>query len=70
MKEIVLNKKKNGLPVVLLTILLYVCAILLMILAADRNNILLIAVRAVWLSPGWIPLCGLKAVGPHRRRWC
>ncbi len=64
-EEIILSKKKNGLLVALLTIVLYVGAIILLVFAANRAIIPLIVLCAVWLVLGWIPLCGLKVVGPQ-----
>lgn len=65
MKEIVLNKKKNGLLAAFLTLLLYVGAILLMLYGIGAEVTALIVLGVVWLTIGWIPLCGLKVVGPQ-----
>jgi len=65
MKEIVLNKKKNGIPVLLLTIALYALDILALIFFATYEYIIPIVLCIIYLVIGWIPLCGLKVVGPQ-----
>ena len=65
MKEIVLNKKKNGMAVLLLTIALYALAILALIFFATYEYIIPIVLCIIYLVIGWIPLCGLKVVGPQ-----
>ena len=65
MKEIVLNKKKNGMAVLLLTIALYALAILALIFFATYEYIIPIVLCIICLVIGWIPLCGLKVVGPQ-----
>ena len=65
MNEIVLNKKKNGLFVMLITIALYVLAILALIFCADRGLFFPLVLCIIYLCIGWIPLLGLKIVGPQ-----
>ena len=74
MKEIVLSKKKNGMAVLLLTILLYFAAIGLLIFAgirldqAEEGSVVLVALLVIailWLFVGWIPALGLKVIGPQ-----
>lgn len=69
MKEIVLTNKKNGMAVLLLTLLLYIaaiagCVIGGIIIAHDGLPVLLI-ISCIWLGLGWIPLCGLKVLKPQ-----
>ena len=68
MKEIVLDKKKNGMAVLLGVIALYVLAILgvLAFCAQPRGatTVLLVLSIAV-MALGWIPLCGLKVLKPQ-----
>ena len=69
MNEKVLSKRKNGMLAMLLTILLYCLAVVGAIfggIALDKNgNPILFIVSIVWLSLGWIPLLGLKVIGPQ-----
>ncbi len=71
MEEKILNTRKNGMPVMLLCLLLYVAAILCVIFGAinmDRGNmlgLLLFIPGLVWTLLGWIPFCGLKVLKPQ-----
>ncbi|MBE6732598.1 MAG: SPFH domain-containing protein [Ruminococcaceae bacterium] len=72
MKEIILNKKKNGMSVMLLTIFLYLLAIAATILGGigmDKGgsilSIVVFSVGIVWVSLGWIFFLGLKVIGPQ-----
>ncbi len=69
MNEILLGHKKNGMTVMLLTILLYLaatvgCVFGSMELDAGGSPVLFI-VSLVWLSIGWIPAMGLKVLKPQ-----
>ena len=68
MKEKVLSNKKKGMFVLLLTILVYLAAIAGCIVGgfmvdAGKPPVLLI-ICIVWLTIGWVPLCGLKVLKP------
>ena len=72
MKEIVLNNKKNGMAVLLLTILLYLAAIGLTVLGSiygfDKGRawgVVLFVIGIIWLSIGWFPAMGLKVLKPQ-----
>lgn len=74
MKEIILSKKKNGLAVLLLTILLYIAAVVLMIaggIGMDGDDgvsplhIVMFVIGILWLFVGWIPFLGLKVLKPQ-----
>ena len=70
MKERVLEKKKNGMAVMLLVILYYIAAIALIIAGAvmggeDFLDIACIVLGIVIVSLGWIPLAGLKVLKPQ-----
>ena len=69
MKEIVLNRKKNGMLVMLLTILLWLASIAGIIfggLMIDEGKCsVLFIISLIWLCLGWIPALGLKVVGPQ-----
>ena len=72
MKEIVLNNKKNGMAVLLLTTLLYLAGIVLMILGINYGlaggigwMIPCFVLGVIWVGVGWIPLLGLKVLKPQ-----
>lgn len=76
MKEVVLNKKKNGMAVMLLTIVLYLLAIGATITGAilleSGSSSLVTTIGAivmvagiVWICVGWLPIPGLKVIGPQ-----
>ena len=68
MKEIVLDKKKNGMAVLLGVIALYVLAILGVLAFCARPwgaSIALLVLSIAVLALGWIPLCGLKVLKPQ-----
>ncbi|MBE6860392.1 MAG: SPFH domain-containing protein [Ruminococcus sp.] len=71
MKEKILDKKKNGMLVLFITILLYLAAIALTIAGGvmldDKNNagIPLLIVGVFWICVGWIPFLGLKILKPQ-----
>lgn len=71
-QEKVLSTKKNGMSVLLVTLLLYVLAIAGLILGciltetdASFLTIALIVISGFWLLVGWIPFCGLKVLKPQ-----
>ena len=69
MNEIILSKKKNGMAVMLLTIVLYLAAIAAVIgggiILEGGGSPALLIVGVVWLCVGWLPLPGLKVIGPQ-----
>ena len=70
MKEIVLEKKKNGMAVMLLLILYFIAAVALIIAGAVLGAVGFLANACIVLgiiiiSLGWIPLCGLKVLKPQ-----
>lgn len=69
MKEIVLTNKKNGMAVLLLTLLLYIAAVAGCvcggILIAHGGLPVLLIISCIWLGLGWIPFCGLKVLKPQ-----
>ena len=65
MEEKVLNNKKNGMPVMLLTILLYAVDVVAFIFAVETVTIPLIVITSIWLCLGWIPLIGLRILKPQ-----
>ena len=69
-EEIVLQNRKNGMAVLIGSILLYILAILLVVWGATlldvgRHGGFPMAVGMVWLCVGWIPWMGLKVLKPQ-----
>ena len=65
MTEIILSNKKHGMLVLLLTIVLYILAVLGTIFFADEAQITPLVLCILYLSLGWLPLLGLKVLGPQ-----
>ncbi len=65
MTEIILSNKKHGMLVLLLTIVLYILAVLGTIFFADGAQIAPLVLCILYLSLGWLPLLGLKVLGPQ-----
>lgn len=69
MKEKVIGQKKNGMAVLILTVLEYLLGIAVTICGGfvldDANNPILLIVGIVWLVIGWIPFVGLKVLRPQ-----
>ena len=65
MNEVILTNKKNGMLILLLTLLIYAAAIAGIIYSGINEIIPLVIICAVILTFGWIPLCGLKVLKPQ-----
>ena len=73
MQEKVLKGRKNGMTVLLWTILLYAAAITGFVFGCILTEssggaplpIVLLVVCALWLLVGWIPFCGLRVLKPQ-----
>lgn len=65
MEEKILTGKKNGMLVLILTILLELAAVVGMILGIAFNSFALIVLCIVWVCVGWLPICGLKILKPQ-----
>lgn len=68
MEEKVLQKKKNGMAMLVLFILLYIAAIAVIVIGANKGGGLgkvLIAAGTIYLVLGWIPFCGLTVLKPQ-----
>ena len=71
MQEKILSTKKNGMPMLLLSVALYAAAILCVIFGAvllDDGNLLGLALLIpgiVWVLLGWVLFCGLKVLKPQ-----
>ena len=69
MKEIILTKKKNGMFVLLVNLLVLAAAIVGVIMGAIRleggEDGWLFVISMIVLCVGWIPLCGLRVLKPQ-----
>ncbi len=69
MEEKILSGRKNGMAVLILTILGYIAAVGLIIFGASRDDtplgITCIAVALIWVLAGWILFLGLKVLKPQ-----
>ncbi len=69
MNEIILNKKKNGMAVLLLSIVLYLAALAATvyggIMFENGKSPVIMIIGIVWLCLGWLPWLGLKVIGPQ-----
>ena len=69
MKEKLLENKKKGMLVLILTTLLYLSAIAGCVfggmMVGEGKNPALLVISIVWVCLGWIPYCGLKVLKPQ-----
>lgn len=68
MKEKVLSNKKNGMIVMLVTIALYLVAVVGLIVGiatVEEGGGGTLVVSIIWLALGWIPFLGLKVLKPQ-----
>lgn len=68
MTEKLLRKRKNGMAMLLLTVLLYIAAVPALVLGAAMENAtggLICLLSILWLSLGWINFLGLKVLKPQ-----
>jgi regulator of protease activity HflC (stomatin/prohibitin superfamily) len=65
MSEKVLSNKKNGMPVLLLTIVLYLAATALLVVSLIGEWFPLSLICIIYLCIGWIPLLGLRILRPQ-----
>ena len=69
MKEKQIGQKKNGMLVLIATILEYLLGIAVLIggaiLLEGTNNPVVLILGILWLCVGWIPFCGLKVLKPQ-----
>ncbi len=67
-EEIILQNKKNGMAVLIGSIVLYLIAIALVILGSwlgGAFGVLLMVIGAIWCCIGWLPWMGLKVLKPQ-----
>lgn len=69
MKEKVLTNRKNGMLVLILTLMFYLAAIAGCIfggmMISDGYGPGLLIISIIWLCIGWIPFCGLRVLKPQ-----
>lgn len=69
MQEKIISNKKNGMLVLILTLLLYAAAIVGFIIGAiimeNEENPLLLIISGIYLCIGWIPFLGLRILKPQ-----
>lgn len=72
MKEKILQNRKNGMAVLLLTLLLYLAGIAAFVLGCVRMEtgctpvaLCLLIAGGIWLLVGWLPFMGLKILKPQ-----
>ena len=64
--EITLKHHKNGMLVLMLTLLVYIGGVVLLVFGVmDEPNIPMIVAAAIILSIGWFPLLGLRVLKPQ-----
>lgn len=64
MTEKILDRKKNGMLVLLSTIVLYILAVVLLVVSIP-DSIVITIIAALYLCLGWLPLLGLKVLKPQ-----
>lgn len=65
MEEKILQGKKNGMLVLVITTLLYIAAGVGLVFGILADSMVLLVVTIVWLAIGWIPWLGLKVLKPQ-----
>ncbi len=69
MNEIIIGKRKNGMAVLLITLLLYICAVALTVFGGimldEGKTPIVFIVGIIWVVLGWIPFIGLKVLKPQ-----
>ena len=65
MEEKILQGKKNGMLVLVITTLLYIAAGVGLVFGILEDSMVLLVVTIVWLAIGWIPWLGLKVLKPQ-----
>ena len=65
MEEKILQGKKNGMLVLVITTLLYIAAGIGLVFGILEDSMVLLVVTIVWLAIGWIPWLGLKVLKPQ-----
>ena len=64
-QEIVLDRNRNGLPVLILVIAGYVAAVVLLFGSMIFSRPLFGMLAMLWICVGWILFLGLKVLGPQ-----
>lgn len=64
-EERILKGKKNGMLVLILTVLVYAIAAAGVVFGAIQQSVALLIIGIVWFCIGWIPFLGLKILKPQ-----
>ena len=64
-QEIILDRNRNGLPVLILVIAGYVAAVVLLFGSMIMSRPLIGMLAMLWICIGWILFLGLKVLGPQ-----
>ena len=65
MSEKIIGTRKNGMMALLISIILYILAIIGAISGGVDENPIILIISLVWLVIGWIPFMGLKVIKPQ-----
>ena len=65
MEEKIITGHKNGMPVLLLELVLYIAAVVFLIVGINAGFLPLVVLCVILLVLGWIPLCGLRVLKPQ-----
>lgn len=73
MTEKIYTTKKNGMAVLIFTILLYIAAIVVFIMSIIKTDaeqggaiwVLTLIISGIWMFIGWFPFCGLRVLKPQ-----
>ncbi len=72
MNEKIISQKKNGMPALLITLLVYAAGIVLIVFGGvrmdtevDAIGVVMLTVGVIIVIIGWIPFLGLKVLGPQ-----
>ena len=69
MQEKIIGSRKNGMLALLVTMILYILAVVGVVrgsfMLSDTGNPVLLTISIVWLVLGWLPFLGLKVIKPQ-----
>ena len=65
MQEKILSNKKNGMLMLLVSVLLYFASIALIVFGAIYGMMPLMIIGILWMSLGWILFVGLRVLKPQ-----
>ena len=65
MNEVILNKKSNGMMMLIVFAVLYLLAVVLFIMSISSGTIPTLIISLIWMCIGWFPFLGLKILKPQ-----